>query len=216
MNRSEKAKEALNTAKQNLDKAIAKVARQEKKLAEAEFKGDDFEIRWANYDLRCANSILKRAKANYEKKLAAVELANEDDNKISNLPSVVKKMIKHVKDECVKNMLNVKKEMRDLYNNDREKYEEQTTWAKNIMRSDEEDIEKVADVLGEEFALELVERTSHIVGKITDWSDLSFTIRGLNGVVKGTNGTAEVTTVRAGGYNIQRLHYRVLVKRRSF
>ncbi len=35
---------------------------------------------------------------------------------------------------------------------------------------------------------------------------------GVDGIIFGTNGTARIETIVAGGYNIQRLHYRTLVK----
>lgn len=44
--------------------------------------------------------------------------------------------------------------------------------------------------------------------------DLMIGIDGsLNGYVQGTAGKVTITTIGAGGYNIQRYHYRVLVKR---
>lgn len=33
-----------------------------------------------------------------------------------------------------------------------------------------------------------------------------------NGTVTGTKGTVRISTIMAGGYNVQCLHYRVLVK----
>lgn len=50
------------------------------------------------------------------------------------------------------------------------------------------------------------------VGNIVD-CHLAFNYNnGLDGRVTGTNAEAHITTVLAGGYNIQRLHYRTLVK----
>lgn len=65
--------------------------------------------------------------------------------------------------------------------------------------------------------LDLYYRVKAITGEVTDWSDIratrgsnGFTV--LNGIVKGKEGRAEVESILAGGYNIQRLHVRVLVK----
>lgn len=65
--------------------------------------------------------------------------------------------------------------------------------------------------------LDLVNRVSAKTGKITSYANLhldqnnqGFLI--LNGYVIGENGTANVESILAGGYNIQRLHIRVLVK----
>lgn len=61
--------------------------------------------------------------------------------------------------------------------------------------------------------LDLYYRCTAAVGVITDVSGLSVGDNGsLNGFVVGENGKAALETIMAGGYNIQCLHYRVLVK----
>lgn len=64
--------------------------------------------------------------------------------------------------------------------------------------------------------LDLYSRVKDITGEVTDWSGIhatqgtgGFTV--LNGVVIGKEGRAKVESILAGGYNIQRLHVRVLV-----
>lgn len=60
---------------------------------------------------------------------------------------------------------------------------------------------------------DLVNRITDKVGEIIDASNLSIGAKGnLNGIVKGTEGSVVVETIPAGGYNIQRFHYRTLVK----
>ena len=58
----------------------------------------------------------------------------------------------------------------------------------------------------------IIERTNQIVGTITDASALRVGAKGaLNGLIYGTNGVAKVTTIGAGGYNIQCYHFRTLI-----
>lgn len=59
----------------------------------------------------------------------------------------------------------------------------------------------------------IIERTNKIVGQITDASHLSISEKGdLNGVIYGTRGIATVSTIDAGGYNIQCYHFRTLIR----
>jgi len=59
---------------------------------------------------------------------------------------------------------------------------------------------------------DLFARCSAVAGVILDASGLHIGNNGsINGVVIGENGKARVETIMAGGYNIQILHYRVLV-----
>jgi hypothetical protein len=59
----------------------------------------------------------------------------------------------------------------------------------------------------------LITRVKKVVGEINDASGLYVASNGeINGIVVGSLSKAEVRTIFAGGYNIQVLHYRVLVK----
>lgn len=65
--------------------------------------------------------------------------------------------------------------------------------------------------------LDLYYRVRHITGEIVDWSNVHATygVQGmtvLNGFVIGKEGRCEIESILAGGYNIQRLHVRVLVR----
>lgn len=63
--------------------------------------------------------------------------------------------------------------------------------------------------------LNLYYRVKNITGEITDWAELTLAPSSmgatLNGFVQGKEGRASVESILAGGYNIQRLHVRVLV-----
>ena len=63
--------------------------------------------------------------------------------------------------------------------------------------------------------LNLYNRVKAITGEVTDWTEIRLTSGNmgpvLNGIVYGKEGRANVESILAGGYNIQRLHVRVLV-----
>jgi len=87
----------------------------------------------------------------------------------------------------------------------------------NDMTTSQEDIHKANVKAAESLILNLINRTIEITGKITDARGLyldndnnGFTI--INGFIVGEKGKARVESILAGGYNIQRLHVRVLVK----
>lgn len=88
------------------------------------------------------------------------------------------------------------------YNNERTLEEAMTKLAKDLKRESEIKYD------------DIIERTNRVVGKITDASGLHIgSSRGeLNGFIVGERGKAEVESILAGGYNIQCLHIRTLIK----
>lgn len=70
------------------------------------------------------------------------------------------------------------------------------------------------------FIIQLYNRIKDITGEVTDWTGITLEsgndgIPVLTGFITGKMGRAEVETIVAGGYNIQRLHVRTLVHDRS-
>lgn len=88
-----------------------------------------------------------------------------------------------------------------------------------FMHITDEEINKANVKSAERLILNLWNRIKDIVGEVTDYSDLHMTHGNewegtvINGIVRGTEGTASVETIEAGGYNIQKFHYRTLVKK---
>ena len=59
---------------------------------------------------------------------------------------------------------------------------------------------------------DIIERTNRITGTITDATQLEVGAKGeLNGYIIGERGTAKVSTIGAGGYNIQCFHFRTVI-----
>ena len=79
----------------------------------------------------------------------------------------------------------------------------------------EEFITKLLDEEEKGKVFDLIRRVTKVTGTITDASALRIGEQSgeLNGLVIGEEGKAFVETIGAGGYNIQRFHYRVLVKK---
>ena len=81
----------------------------------------------------------------------------------------------------------------------------------DLKQSDEYLYEKNKDT-ATAYCKDLIHRIKNRVGEITSLKNVRLSGKALNGVVEGTLGTCTLETILAGGYNIQRLHYRVLIK----
>lgn len=76
----------------------------------------------------------------------------------------------------------------------------------------DEDIEKRARRSADAYVMDMIRRVTKKVGTITDYSDLTVKGPAINGTIVGDRGSTYVDTITAGGYNIQRLHYRVILR----
>lgn len=96
------------------------------------------------------------------------------------------------------------KEFRKLY-----RYTEEES-----LKHTDEEFRKIEEREADAWLLNLYNRVKEIVGEVTDASGIRWGGKCLDGFVVGTKGRAEVFTIDAGGYNIQRWHLRTLVKER--
>lgn len=88
----------------------------------------------------------------------------------------------------------------------------------NFMYLTDEQIHKANEQDAKVLILNLYNRVKAITGEVTDWAGITCEMGNmgavLTGYVVGKEGRAEVETILAGGYNIQRLHVRTLVHER--
>lgn len=80
-----------------------------------------------------------------------------------------------------------------------------------LSSTDEAGFRKANAKAAEIWIIDLYNRVKDVTGEVTDWSNIYYKGKALNGTVVGKKGSANVETIVAGGYHIQRLHYRVLV-----
>lgn len=66
--------------------------------------------------------------------------------------------------------------------------------------------------LAKAFVENLESRVKRITGEITEWHESATEQSNYSYVVKGEKGSAKVTQIYAGGYNIVRLHIRNIIK----
>ena len=80
-------------------------------------------------------------------------------------------------------------------------------------RFDDEWLDKTIEKEKNDKLLDLMSRVTRITGVITDAGYLRIHNGELNGIIVGEKGSVTVNTIGAGGYNIQRFHWRTLVKK---
>lgn len=93
-----------------------------------------------------------------------------------------------------------------------------TEWIKTHTRADYLFMYQTKDQIhnenvrsAEATVMDLYNRVNAITGEVTDWDGIRWGGKALNGEVHGKLGSVRVESILAGGYNIQRLHIRVLV-----
>ena len=80
-----------------------------------------------------------------------------------------------------------------------------------FVKTSDEEIHNQNEREATNLILDLYARVVKYIGKVTDWKGLHINQFHLNGYIVGELGTCKVESILAGGYNVQRLHVRVLV-----
>ena len=195
----------------------------------------DNEIRYANRDLDEAKETLKK----YQESLA-IEINKENAPKIEVLVNFLNQWRdkanafyhdeairlyeaynEHkLKDEAIK-LIQDLKVRREESTKEYHRYNEVQKNFSPLLRNirtyrepylNEEELQKALDREVKAKYDDLVVRMKNAVREIQDCSNLRIGGNGsINGIISGTNGKARMETIMAGGWNIQCLHYRVLV-----
>lgn len=169
-------------------------------------------------DIKDATKKLEEAQQiakNWEDKLAR---QLEVERKLqTEIPEVFTEARNHLVESWVASDIRAREDMlkakKDLeYKEFRKMY--RYTEEESLKHTDEE-FRKIEEREADFWLLNLYNRVYAITGKVTDCSGIRWGGKCLDGYVVGENGVAEVETIGAGGYNIQRFHLRVLVKERA-
>ena len=176
-------------------------------------------------DVDSARDNLEEAKSKEREAAKAAEKAHEALGKApkteevieANMPEAIQEFFNKWREAFVNAWMEKMSEMRALAVTSHTEYMMEMNrhgaeWWVRIHWTREE-WEKEADSQKKAKMLNLIARVRKVVGTITDANGLYLTDNGeINGVVKGTEGNAAVRTIVAGGWNIQRLHFRTLVR----
>lgn len=228
----------IETLKERIEKKQAQIERKQntiikkekqiaKKQAElAKLDADSSEARWIDSDIYWLKDDIKRNASEieeckttlekYEKQLAG-ELEKEATF-IKEVPQAMKdleaKLIERWDADDKKRREFYRKMASELEYKEFIKRYRYSGWEYRYITDEQIHNSNVKDA--RYFILDLLNRVKAITGEVTNWSEIYLTQGNtfpvLNGYVEGKEGRAEVESILAGGYNIQRLHVRTIVK----
>jgi len=154
-----------------------------------------FKLEVAEDSIKANYKEIKKIEGTLKKYQNQMVKENNNLNKVKNIPEILKNLIEKIIEENDKLAMNDPKEIRSS----KEIHKDNVEFANYLV-------------------LNLIARTENVVGEITSWNELRITAGShylpvFNGVVNGTKGNAIIETIEAGGWNVQRWHLRVLVKK---
>ena len=224
----ETAESRLANAQTKLDKKLATIKRKEDWIAKKEASLDKLEGQdkeWALYDIDNYQDDIKRLKkevAEIEQKLETYKLqyaeALEREGRFNQLPECLYELQDVLIEKWdawdIQRRDNLKKEYDEVgYNEFRKNHKSYSVM--EFMRKSDAEIHKDNVKDPKCLVQDLYERTAHLVGEIKSWGGIYLQQDNngnpiLNGHVDGEKGRCRIESIIAGGYNIQRLHMRVL------
>lgn len=174
---------------------------------------DEYEKEWLRDDIRRLILEIEEAKKTIEKYEGQLSGEIEREKILFDIPVSMKSL----QNELVERWNNYDFERRKKL---KEKYEEMNfqNVIKKFKRSEydfmllsDDQINKSNMRDAKNLIIDLFQRIKSITGEVIDWSNIQYSGGALNGIVVGKEGKVKVETIIAGGYNIQKLHIRVLV-----
>lgn len=205
-------KSRIQKANEKIQKKTATITKKETWIASG--KKDEYEIKWLQEDIsRLTREIAETQKTveKYEKQLAG-ELERERVL-LTEIPESMKQMqielVERWNAYDFERRANLKAQYDELGYKEFMKKNKHTGY--DFMRLSNLEIIENNEKSAKALIIDLFYRIRHITGEVTDWTGIRFSGGALNGIVTGKEGRAKVESILAGGYNIQRLHVRVLV-----
>lgn len=222
--RIEKKQAQIERKYNTIAKKEKQIAKKQAELAKLtadspEAKWIKSDIYWLEEDIRRGAGEIKECEATLAKYEAQLKGEQEKEATfINEVPQAMKDLEANLISEWDSNDINRREWLKDEY-----KELGYTEFMKKHHRAGyefryrtDEEIHKSNTKDARLFILDLLNRVKAITGEVTNWSDVYLTYGNtfpvLNGYVEGKEGRAEVESILAGGYNIQRLHIRTLVK----
>lgn len=221
--RIEKAKAKIEKKQNTIVKKTAQIEKKkialEKETDVYERRGIESDIEWLEDDIKRLGKEIAATKetlAKYEAQLTG-EIAKEEIL-LKEIPEIFNTLRDGLVAEWdswdLKRREELKKQYRELGYT--EFFKRNTLAGYNLMYQTDAQIHDSNVQNAKLLILDLYYRVKGITGEVTDWAGIEteigthgFTV--LNGIVIGKEGRAKVESIYAGGYNIQRLHVRVLV-----
>lgn len=205
-----------------IEKKTNWIAKKTAKLAELS-EHDRF---WAECDIKYWKEDIERNAREIEEIRASIEtykkqLAGETEKEeifLKEIPEIMKRMQIELVEKWDAWDMSRRDELKAYYRANgytefRKKYNNRSDL--EFKDKTDEQIHKSNEKDAKALILDLYRRVKNITGEVTDWDGIhaeigtwGFTV--LNGVVIGKQGKCRVESIYAGGYNIQRLHVRVL------
>lgn len=187
---------------------------------------DPVKLRDANWEVRSYQNEIPRMKRDLERKILLLEKQESQLDRaldkaiiLGDLPepllNLQTELVSRWDDWDIEKKSSLKKKYDELgYSGFVSKYKRSSY---ELLTTTEQEIHNKNVKFAEKLVLDLYERVSHITGTITKWNYINLSIDNtgnpvLTGYVVGENGSAEITSILAGGFNVQRLHIRILVK----
>ena len=222
--RIEKAKEMINKKENTIIKKTKMIEKKQKQIEKAK---EDNEKYWLEADIRSLEDDIKRGKKEIEAKketLTKYELQlkgelEKESLYVKEMPSQFKQLQEALVERWNEWNKNRKATLIEKYKELGYKsfIKEYSYNDYDFMKIDDKKLEATNEKEAKALIIDLYNRVKEITGEVESWEDVHATqgAQGmvvLNGTVKGKEGVAQVESILAGCYNIQRLHIRVLVK----